>query len=137
MQVSQQVDALVTMGVNPFRKLITPRIIAGLFMLPALTFVHAAAAIFAGGLVARFSGEMSFSFFLKQSLGGIAPGDLLWGMTKSTVFGFVVVALACYFGVRITGGTAGVRKSAAQSAVAGLLLVLVLDFLLTSFARSL
>jgi phospholipid/cholesterol/gamma-HCH transport system permease protein len=136
MQVSQQIDALVTMGVDPFRKLITPRIIAGVFMLPALACVNAVTAILSGGLVARSSGEMTISYFLGQSLVGITPGDALWGITKSLVFGLVVVTLACYSGIRVTGGTVGVRKGATQSAVGGILLILVCDFLLTSLGRS-
>ena len=136
MQASQQIDALITMGINPFHKLVTPRILAGLFMFPALATINGVAAIFAGGLVAKFSGEMSLSFFLNQSLSGITPGDVLWGLTKSTVFGFVVVSIACYHGLRVSGGTAGVRAGASQAAVAGVLLILISDFIMTTFVHS-
>jgi phospholipid/cholesterol/gamma-HCH transport system permease protein len=136
MHVSQQIDALVTMGIDPFRKLVTPRIIAGVLMFPALGVVNGVAAIFAGGLVAQFSGEMSLWNFLNQSLSGITPGDVLWGLTKSTVFGFVVLSIACYYGMQVTGGTAGVRSGATQAAVAGVLLILISDFLMTTFVHS-
>ncbi|MCZ6681200.1 MAG: ABC transporter permease, partial [Candidatus Poribacteria bacterium] len=136
MRVSQQIDALMTMGIDPFRKLIAPRIIAGVLMFPALAVVNGAAAIFAGALVAQFSGEMNVSFFLSQSLDGITPGDVGWGIIKSAVFGLAVVSIACYYGMRITGGTAGVRSGATQAAVAGLLLVLICDFLMTNFIHS-
>lgn len=136
MQASQQINALTTMGINPFHKLVTPRILAGLFMFPALAVINGIAAIFAGSLVAKFSGEMSISFFLNQSLINITLGDVLWGLTKSTVFGFVVVSIACYFGLRVTGGTAGVRSGASQAAVAGVLLILISDFIMTTFVHS-
>ena len=134
--MSQQIDALVTMGIDPYRKLITPCIIAGLLMFPSLAIVNGVAAIFAGGLVAQFSNEMSVSLFLSQSLEGITPGDVFWGLTKATVFGFVSTSIACYYGIRITGGTAGVRKGATQAAVVSILMVLISDFLLTNFVRS-
>ena len=136
MQASQQIDALTTMGIDHFAKLITPRILAGLFMFPALSIINAVAAILAGGLVALFSGTMSFPFFINQSLSGISPGDVLWGQTKSAVFGFVVVSVACHYGLRVSGGTAGVRKGASQAAVAGVLLILISDFIMTSFVHS-
>jgi phospholipid/cholesterol/gamma-HCH transport system permease protein len=136
MQVSQQIDALVTMGVDPFRKLITPRIAAGTLMFPALAIVNAVAAILTGALVAQLSGTMSLSFFLNQSLSSITPGDVLWGLTKSTVFGFIVVSIACYYGLRVQGGTAGVRAGASQAAVACLLLILISNSLLTTLAHS-
>ena len=136
MQVSQQIDALTTMGIDSFRKLITPRIIAGLFMFPALSIVNSIAAISAGGLVAKFSGAMRFSFFISQSLSGVTPGDILWGQTKSAVFGFVVVSVACHYGLRVTGGTTGVRAGASQAAVAGLLIILISDFIMTTFVHS-
>ena len=136
MQVSQQIDALVTMGIDPYRKLITPRIIAGLLMFPSLAIVNGVAAIFAGGLVAQFSNEMSLPFFLRQSLEGITPGDVFWGLTKATVFGFISVSTACYYGIRVSGGTAGVRRGATQAAVVSILMVLISDFLMTNFVRS-
>lgn len=136
MQVSQQIDALVTMGVDPFQKLITPRIAAGVLMFPALAIVNGVAAILTGALVAQLSGAMSMSFFLNQSLSNITPGDVLWGLTKSTVFGFLVVSIACYYGLRIQGGTAGVRAGASQAAVAGVLLILISNSIMTTFVHS-
>ena len=137
MQVTQQIDALMTMGTNPYHKLITPRIFAALFMFPALAVVNGVAAISAGSLVAKFSGGMSALFFLKQSLTNITIGDILWGLMKSTVFGFVVLSIACYLGLRVSGGTASVRSAASQAAVAGVLLILLSDFVMTTVGRSL
>ena len=136
MQVSQQIDALVTMGVDPFRKLITPRIAAGTLMFPALATVNGVAAILTGALVAQLSGTMSLPFFLNQSLSGITPGDVLWGLTKSTVFGFIVVLTACYYGLRVQGGTAGVRAAASQAAVACVLLILISNSIMTTIVHS-
>ena len=136
MQVSQQIDALVTMGVDPFRKLITPRLAAGTLMFPALATVNGVAAILTGALVAQLSGTMSLSFFLNQSLSSITPGDVLWGLTKSTVFGFIVLSIACYYGLRIQGGTAGVRAGASQAAVACVLLILISNSIMTTLVHS-
>ena len=136
MKASQQIDALTTMGIDYYRKLVTPRIVAGVLMFPALSVVNAIAAILAGAAVAVVTGTMRFSFFIQQSLIDISPGDLLWGHTKAAVFGLVVVSVACYYGVRVSGGTAGVRRAAAQAAVAGVLLILITDFIMTSFIHS-
>lgn len=136
MRASQQIDALITLGINPFHKLISPRIVAGVLMFPALAIVNAVSAIFAGSLVAKFSGQMSISFFLNQSLINLAVGDVLWGLTKSVVFGFVVLSIACHFGLRTKGGTVGVRSGASQAAVSSVLLILITDFLMTTFVHS-
>ena len=135
MQVSQQIDALVTMGIDPIRKLITPRIVASLFIYPALTCAHTVAAMLSGGLVAQLSGEITLLSFLRESLAEVSFGDVLWGLMKSVVFGLVVVTLACYSGTRVSGGAVGVRKGATSAAVNAILLILVFDFLLTSLGR--
>lgn len=137
MQVSQQIDALVTMGIDPIRKLITPRIVASLFIYPALTCAHTVAAMLSGGLVAQLSGEITLLRFLRESLAEVSFGDVLWGLMKSVVFGLVVVTLACYSGTRVSGGAVGVRKGATSAAVNAILLILVFDFLVTSLGRSL
>jgi phospholipid/cholesterol/gamma-HCH transport system permease protein len=135
MQVSQQIDALVTMGIDPYRKLVTPRILAGILMFPGLAIVNGTIAIFAGALVAQLTNAMTFTFFLNQSLSAIALGDVLWGLIKSTVFGLIVVSTACYHGMRVSGGTTGVRRGATLAAVGGILSILIADFVMTSLAH--
>lgn len=135
MQVSQQIDALITMGVDPFRKVVTPRIIAGFFMFPMLAIVSSTIAILVGGVVAQLSG-LHMMFFFEQFLSAINLSDVIWGLTKSTVFGVIVVSTACYHGMRVTGGTAGVRRGATNAAVGGILLILISDFLMTTIYHS-
>ena len=77
MQVTQQIDALVAMGIDPFRKLITPRIMAGLLVFPSLGCANAVVAILSGGLVAQMSGEMTVSYFW-STLDMLHPFEALW-----------------------------------------------------------
>lgn len=131
MRVSEQIDALEAMGTDPIKKLVKPRVQAGLVMLPALTLITDAIAIFGGQLIAWLTLNQGFSTYWNSALNGLFFSDLFTGLAKPFVFGFIITIVACYMGLRTTGGTAGVGKSTTQAVVVASVLVLASDFFLT------
>ncbi len=131
MRVSEQIDALEAMGTDPIKKLVKPRVQAGLVMLPVLTVITDTIAIFGGQLIAWLTLNQGFSTYWNSALNGLFFSDLFTGLAKPFVFGFIITIVACYMGLRTTGGTAGVGKSTTQAVVVASVLVLASDFFLT------
>jgi phospholipid/cholesterol/gamma-HCH transport system permease protein len=131
MKVSEQIDALKSMAVNPHAYLVAPRFIAGVFMNPLLTLFCIIMGILGGYLIAVFYFHLSpLSFFQPMKL-HIFSFDILTGMVKSFIFGMIYVSVCCYKGMRASGGAAGVGKATTQSVVTSYLLILVSDFFIT------
>jgi phospholipid/cholesterol/gamma-HCH transport system permease protein len=132
MKVSEQIDALESMGFNSVSFLVVPRVMAGLLMFPVLYVV---ACIFGigGGLVAGIlTGVVPGSDFLHGAQMYFAPWNVLFGFVKSFVFGFLITSVACYKGYYASGGAEGVGKSTTQATVLGCIFVLLADFLLAT-----
>jgi len=131
MEVSEQISALRAMGTDPIRKLVTPRMMAGLVAAPVLAIIADAFGLFGGFLVAiTFLGQSS-SYFWTSALDAITFQDLFTGIGKPVFFGFIVTMVGCYFGLSTTGGTEGVGRSTTQAVVTASILILVVDFFLT------
>lgn len=131
MKVTEQIDALKSMAVNPYAYLVAPRFIAGVIMNPLLTLFSMVMGIFGGYLIAVFYfGLPPLSYFdpIKTNL---TIFDLVTGVIKAFVFGILFVSVCCYKGMRTTGGAAGVGKSTTQSVVTSYVLILISDFFLT------
>ncbi len=133
MQVNQQIEALESIGTDPIAKLITPRIVSAILMFPLLTILNIAAAIVSGGLLA---GQGNLRRFVMRSLSGLQPHDMGLGLTKAMIFGFSVVSLACYYGFRAEGGANGVRAMTTRAVVTSLMLILALDFGITTIIHA-
>ncbi|HUP19047.1 MAG TPA: ABC transporter permease [Gemmatimonadota bacterium] len=131
MRVGEQIDALEAMGTDPIKKLVKPRVLAGIVMLPVLTIVCDAIAIFGGNLIAWLSLSQDFSTYWNAVWSGLYLSDLFTGVFKPLVFGFIITTVACYRGLRTTGGTEGVGRATTQSVVVSSVLVLSTDFFLT------
>jgi phospholipid/cholesterol/gamma-HCH transport system permease protein len=131
MQVTEQVDALQTMAVNPNRYLIAPRFIAGSFMLPLLTIFSIVMGIFGGYLIAVYYFGMSPSSFLDPIPEYITFFDLFMGIVKAFIFGVFIVTICCYKGLRTSGGAEGVGRSTTNSVVISYTVILFGNFLLT------
>jgi phospholipid/cholesterol/gamma-HCH transport system permease protein len=132
MKVSEQIDALESMGFNSVSFLVVPRVMAGLLMFPVLYVV---ACIFGigGGLAAGIlTGVVPSSDFLHGAQMYFAPWNVLFGFVKSFVFGFLITSVACYKGYYASGGAEGVGKSTTQATVLGCIFVLLADFLLAT-----
>lgn len=131
MKVTEQIDALRSMAVNPNAYLVAPRFIAGIFMIPLLTLFSIVMGIFGGYLIAIFYFNMSpLTYFQPMKL-HITVFDFATGMIKACVFSILLVTVCCYKGMRTSGGAAGVGRATTQSVVTSYVLILLSDFLLT------
>lgn len=131
MKVTEQIDALKSMAINPNRYLIAPRFIAGTFMVPLLTLFSSVMGIFGGYLIAVYLFHLSPSVYFTPMQAHIKTFDLATGCIKSLVFGIILVTVCCYRGMKTSGGAAGVGKATTQSVVVSYVLILVSDFFLT------
>lgn len=140
MRVTEQVDALNTMGVDPIRKLVVPRFLASIIVLPLLTIVTDVIAIFGGMLIAVVKLDLTAGLYIRSVyntlaqtgfLGRYIPIDVFAGLLKPLVFGGIMALTACYYGLRTEGGTEGVGRAATRAVVTTSVLVLASDYFLT------
>ncbi len=131
MRVTEQIDALSSMSVNPLRYLVAPRFISGLLMLPLLTAFSCLMGIIGGLLVAVDYYGMSTSAFLDPLPTHVTTFDVVSGLIKSFVFGFIIITISCYRGMTTSGGAAGVGRATTNSVVICYSVILISNFLLT------
>lgn len=131
MMVTDQISALRALGTDPIRKLVVPRILAGLFMAPVLTVIADFVGILGGWIVARFQLQVASGLYWSSILQGLYMQDLWMGLIKPFVLGFVIVSIACHVGLGTKGGTQGVGRSTTNSVVAGSVAVIAVDFFIT------
>ena len=131
MKVTEQIDALQSMAVNPRRYLIAPRFLAGSIMIPLLTIFSAVMGILGGFLIAVFFFHMSPSNYFNPMPLHISLFDLATCFIKASIFGVLLVTVCCYKGMKTSGGAAGVGKATTQSVVTSYVLILIFDLLLT------
>ena len=133
MVVTDQINALRALGTDPVRKLVVPRVLAGIFMAPVLTVISDFIGVLGGWVVARYQLQVSSSLYWASITKGLYMDDVWMGLSKPFVFGFLIVTIACHVGLRTSGGTAGVGKSTTASVVAGSVAVIAADFFVTQF----
>jgi phospholipid/cholesterol/gamma-HCH transport system permease protein len=132
MRITEQIDALEVMGMDPRSYLITPRIVAGTLGVPMLTILSNIAGILGGWFVAvKLFGVNEYLFWEKMK-DLTELHDFLGGLYKATFFGFIITAVSCYFGFYTRGGTEGVGRATTNSVVASSMLVLISDYFLTA-----
>jgi phospholipid/cholesterol/gamma-HCH transport system permease protein len=131
MVVTEQVDAMRAMGIDPIRKLMTPRVLATVLILPLLVAVGDSAGLLGGFLVASFTLHINTQEFWTRAVKALAFGDLVIGFCKPVVFGFIVATVGCYRGLRVEGGTAGVGRATIMAFVDASVSVLIADLFLT------
>jgi phospholipid/cholesterol/gamma-HCH transport system permease protein len=131
MKVSEQIDAMRALGTDPIRKLVTPRLVATVFMLFFLTIISDACGIAGGAMVSVVMLKLHASTFFHTGYMSLAHGDIVEGLTKPLFSGFIIATVGCYCGLRTTGGTSGVGKSTTQAVVASSVLIILVDFLVT------
>jgi len=131
MVVTDQINALRALGTDPIRKLVVPRMLAGLLMAPILTIISDFVGIFGGWVVARFQLQVSSELYWSSVTDALYTQDLYQGLIKPFVFGFVIVTIACHVGLRTKGGTQGVGKATTVAVVAGSVAVIAADFFVT------
>ncbi len=131
MGVTEQIDALKTMAVNPYRHLVSPRFIAGTIMMPLLTVFSVFMGIFGGYLISVFYFHMPPTTYFDPMPVYMTNFDLLTGIIKAVIFGVLIVTISCYKGLKTHGGAAGVGKSTTNSVVICYTFILFTNFLIT------
>ncbi len=131
MVVSQQIDAMRALGTDPYRKLVAPRMIALILMLPLLTIGADIFGIIGGGIVASGIFNLPSETYIASVRVGITTADIVGGMIKPLVFGLIIGSIACHKGLSTTGGTAGVGRSVTNSVVTASIWVIIFDFFLS------
>src|ERR1700704_3302331 len=134
MVVTEQVDAMRAMGTDPTRKLVTPRMVATVLMLPLLTAMADFSGLIGGCAASVFSLRLSAIEFWRRAIDALDFADLMQGFTKPVVFGFILSTIGCYKGLTVRGGTQGVGRATTQAAVLGSILIIVADAFLTKLA---
>jgi len=134
MLVTEQVDAMRAMGTDPNRKLVAPRVLASLLMLPLLTAIMDFIGLLGGCVASVFSLRLSAIEFWRRAIDALDFADLMQGFSKPIVFGFILSTIGCYKGLTVRGGTQGVGRATTQAAVLGSILIIVADAFLTKLA---
>ncbi len=133
MKVSEQIDALLTLGVDPFKMLVAPRIIAGVTMLPILVLIADIIGVMGGFLESTAALNFSAGSYINQTVHSLHGIDVISGLVKASVFGFLITCFGCYHGFNSDLGARGVGNATTIAVVASCISILVVTFLLTSF----
>lgn len=131
MRVTEQIDALRTLSVNPFKYLIAPRVIAGTLMLPVLVLIGDIIGVFGGYIVSVYSLGFSPTSYLIQTWDMLETIDVVSGLIKAAVFGFIVTIMGCYHGFNSQRGAQGVGAATTNAVVSASILILIFNYLLT------
>jgi phospholipid/cholesterol/gamma-HCH transport system permease protein len=131
MRVTEQVDALSTLATNPFKYLVAPRLIAGLTMLPLLVLVADIIGVFGGFLIGVYRLDFNPAAYIGRTWEFLEPMDVISGLVKAAVFGFVIALMGCYHGYQSRGGAQGVGAATTNAVVSSSILILVFNYLIT------
>lgn len=131
MRVTEQIDALVTLSVNPFKYLIAPRVVAGTLMLPLLVLTGDIIGVFGGYLVSIYTLGFNPSSYLTQTWDILESIDVVSGLIKAGVFGLIVSLMGCYHGFHSDHGAQGVGAATTNAVVTASILILISNYILT------
>lgn len=134
MLVTEQVDAMRAMGTDPSRKLVSPRVLAALIVVPLLSSISVFIGLVGGMVASTFSLRLSATTFWQRAIAVLQFSDLMQGFTKSIVFAFILATVGCYQGLNVRGGTQGVGRATTQAVVVSSVLIIVADTFLTRLA---
>src|SRR5215831_17202471 len=137
MRVTEQIDALTTLSTDPLRYLVLPRLIAGLVTLPVLVLIADIIGVFGGFLVGTYKLEFNPVAYLTQTEQYLETMDVVSGLVKAAVFGFIIALMGCYHGYYSRGGAEGVGQATTHAVVSASVLILVFNYVITQafFAR--
>jgi len=131
MRVTEQIDALVTLSTNPFKYLVAPRLIAAVVTLPALILVADIIGVMGGYAVGTGKLNFNYAIYLKNTFQFLETMDVVSGLVKAAVFGFLIALMGCYHGFNSTGGAQGVGRATTNAVVSASILILVTNYLVT------
>ena len=131
MVVTDQINALRALGTDPVRKLVVPRVLAGIVMTPVLTVVADAVGIVGGWLISVYQLRVASSLYWSSVMDVLYIGDVWMGIIKPFILGYAIVTIGCHVGLRTTGGTQGVGRATTNAVVAASVAVIAVDFFVT------
>lgn len=134
MLVTEQVDAMRAMGTDPSRKLVSPRVLAALVVVPLLTTISVFVGLIGGMVASVFSLRLSATTFWQRAIAILEFSDIMQGLTKCIVFAFILSTVGCYQGLNVRGGTQGVGRATTQAVVVSSVMIIVADTFLTKLA---
>ena len=131
MKVTEQIDALRALATSPVRKLVVPKVVATTLMMPLLTIIACGLGILGGMIIAVGNLGLTANFFLRSVVTTVKYNDLASGIGKTFFFGFAIALIACYNGLKTSGGADGVGRATTSTVVTASISVLIMDFFLT------
>jgi phospholipid/cholesterol/gamma-HCH transport system permease protein len=131
MRVTEQLDALTTLSTNPMKYMVAPRLLAGLLMLPFLVIIADIIGVFGGYLVAVFKLGFNPANYIQNTWDFMRLEDVISGLVKAGVFGFIITLMGCYHGYYSRGGAQGVGAATTNAVVSAAILILSSDYILT------
>ncbi len=137
MNVTEQVDALRALGADPVKKLVVPRVMATMVVLPLMTSFAVVTGVLGGAAIVALQGDMKMSYFYNASLRSTMMADFLSGLFKTVFFGFNIAIVACRNGLNTRGGTVGVGQATTSTVVITSVTTLISDFFLTKLTMAL
>jgi len=137
MRVTDQIDALQTLSTNPMKYLVTPRLLGGLLAMPLLVVVADVLGVLGGYVIASVKLGYNAEVYLTNTINFVQTDDVVSGLVKAAVFGFLVALMGCYHGYNSRGGAQGVGAATTYAVVSASVLILAFDYVLTElfFAR--
>jgi len=132
MRVTEQIDAMSTLAVDPFKYLIAPRILATTLALPILVLIADIIGVYGGYLVAVYALDFTPQMYIRQLADFLTVADVTSGLWKAAVFGFLISVMGCYYGYTSRGGAGGVGSSTRTAVVAAAVAVLASNYFMTS-----
>lgn len=131
MILGHQIDTLRVYGIDPIKKVVIPRVIASVLMLPCLTIIGDLICLFGGYYVAVFISNQSGSFYWSSILEILNFENVFSGSVKPFIFGYLIACISCFYGLTTKGGAKGLRTSTTKAVVTSIVIVIITDFILT------
>jgi phospholipid/cholesterol/gamma-HCH transport system permease protein len=132
MRVTEQIDALTTLSTNPMKYLVTPRLIAAVISMPILVAIADSIGVFGGYIVATKSLNFNPAAYMRNTANFVTQDDIVSGLVKAAVFGFIIALMGCYSGFTSKGGAQGVGAATTNAVVSASILILAANYILTS-----
>jgi phospholipid/cholesterol/gamma-HCH transport system permease protein len=132
MRVTEQIDALTTLATNPIKYLVVPRLLAAVVTMPILVAIADSIGVFGGYIVSTQSLNFNGAVYIKNSVDFMTQSDVVSGLIKSAVFGFIIALMGCYNGFHSKGGAQGVGTATTNAVVSSSILILAANYVLTS-----
>jgi phospholipid/cholesterol/gamma-HCH transport system permease protein len=133
MKVTEQIDGMRALGTSPIKKLVVPRVLATIIMMPILAALADAVGLVGGWLISVTQLGVGGDYFYNSLIQHVALGDFTSGLSKSVFFGYLIGIIACAKGLNASGGADGVGRATTSAVVAASISVLISDFFLTKF----